>query len=253
MPPKENPTPAPQATPRITPDMIRPFSGDSDLVAWLAKVKLVARLTNVTDLASFLPLYLEGDALALYLQMSVDDQTDKDKIEGKLKEAFTEGPFIAYSRLTNLRWAGEPVDVFATEVRRLAGLSGLVGVGLETVVRLAFIRGFPDHISIELQQIENITRLAMTEILARARILAGNKEESTSAVSLAKVRGDNSGRKGGANKSSNRESGSFKGKCFRCGGPHLAKNCSENPVRKLNCYKCGELGHLSYSCTEAEN
>ena len=65
MPPKEDGSSTVTFTPKITPDMIRSYSGDGDLVAWLTKVKLVARLAKVDDLATFLPLYLEGDALAV--------------------------------------------------------------------------------------------------------------------------------------------------------------------------------------------
>ena len=38
-------------------------------MAWLKKVKLVAKLQNIADLATFLPLYLEVDVLAIYLEM----------------------------------------------------------------------------------------------------------------------------------------------------------------------------------------
>ena len=40
---------------KITSDMIRAFTGEGDLVAWLKKVKLVAKLQKVTDLASLIP------------------------------------------------------------------------------------------------------------------------------------------------------------------------------------------------------
>ena len=49
--------------------VIRPFNGEGDISAWLAKVELVASLTDVKDVAKFLPLYLEGGALALYLEL----------------------------------------------------------------------------------------------------------------------------------------------------------------------------------------
>ncbi len=57
-------------------------------MVWLVKIKLVTRLQKVPDLASFIPLFLEGDAFALYLQLSDEDQPDADKIEAKLKTAF---------------------------------------------------------------------------------------------------------------------------------------------------------------------
>ena len=51
----------------------------------------------------------------------------------------------------HMKWTGEPVDVYANEVRRLAGLAGFSGDGLERIVKLTFVNGFPDNISIELQ------------------------------------------------------------------------------------------------------
>ena len=65
----------------VSTDMIKPYNGSGDVVAWIKKVKLVARLKRVNDVASLLPLYLEGDALALYLEMSDDDQINIDRSE----------------------------------------------------------------------------------------------------------------------------------------------------------------------------
>lgn len=59
---------------KISMDMVKVFSGDGDVVSWLKKVSLVAKLKDVTDLASFIPLYLEGDALALYLELPEEAQ-----------------------------------------------------------------------------------------------------------------------------------------------------------------------------------
>ena len=60
---------------KISHEMIKPFSGEGDVVEWLRKVRLVAKLQNIADLASLIPLYLEGDALVLYLEMKEHEQT----------------------------------------------------------------------------------------------------------------------------------------------------------------------------------
>ena len=52
---------------RLGKDVIPPFSGEGDVVGSIKKMKLVAKLQKVQDLASFIPLFLYGDALALYL------------------------------------------------------------------------------------------------------------------------------------------------------------------------------------------
>lgn len=95
------------------------------------KVTLVAKLQKITDLASFIPLYLESDALALYLELSEEDQASAEKIQ-KLKVAFTDDAFSAFGKLVQMKWTGEPVDVYANEIRRLAGLARFDKVGWKT-------------------------------------------------------------------------------------------------------------------------
>ena len=112
----------------------------------------MASFQLVDDIASLLPLYLKGDALALYMEMKEEDQ-DISLIKAQLKEAFMEGTFAAYRKLTMVRRAGECVDVYANKIRQLAGFEG---AGLERFRKLAFVTGFPNAISIELQQALNI-------------------------------------------------------------------------------------------------
>ena len=54
--------------------MIRLFNGKEDLVAWMKKLKLITKLQKISDLESFIPLFLEGNALVLYLEMSEKNQ-----------------------------------------------------------------------------------------------------------------------------------------------------------------------------------
>ena len=64
------------------------------------KVRPVTRFQLVDDVASLLPLYMEGGALVLYIEMKEKDQKDISLIEAWLKEAFTDGAFTAYKKLT---------------------------------------------------------------------------------------------------------------------------------------------------------
>ena len=101
----------------ISSDIIKPFSGEGDVVAWLKKVRLVARLQKVDNVASLIPLYLEVDPLALYMEMEETSQRDTEQIEAQLKEAFTDDAFAASRKMIMVRWASKHMDVFANKIR----------------------------------------------------------------------------------------------------------------------------------------
>ena len=235
------------STIRVSGDMLRSFNGDGDVVAWLQKVKLVAKLGGVTDLASFLPLYLEGSALAVYLEMDERLQSDAGSIEKRLKEVYSDSDFVAYAKVVGLKWSGESVDVYANEIRRLAGLAGFTGEGLTCMMRLAFVTGFPDSISAELQQCG--TNAQLSYLISRARILCANRSSTSQvgAVAKATVSGVSKDFK---SKSGGDKSG-FRGKCFRCEGPHMARDCPDK--KPVKCYACQEEGHLSYNCPRSNS
>lgn len=222
---------------KISTDMVKPFTGDGDVVSWLKKVSLVAKLKNVTDLASFIPLYLEGDALALYLELPDEAQQDAGIIQSMLKEAFTDDVFTAHRKLCSKKWCGESIDVFANEIRKLAGLSNFDGNGAENMTRLVFVNGFPDDIRLQLQRITNVKEMKMSELIAQARILTSNRTESV--VAAAKVENDMYVNSAGMQRK-------FTGRCYICGGPHMARHCSKR--KSIVCFKCGENGHKAVHC-----
>ena len=243
---------------KISTDIIKTFRGDGDICAWLKKVELVVKLTGVKDEALFIPLYLEGGALAVYMEMEESDQKNASKIKDKLIEAFSDSVFVAYTKLTSAKWTGEAVDIYVNELRRLAGLAGFTGTSGEPIVKLAFVTGFPDDISTELQQIPNIKQVHMTEVLTRARILVANRGMATSvAAMLLKDKDKESySTKGQYYVGYPRKEGKhrvFNGKCFHCQGDHMVKDCPEKPVRKVVCYRCGEEGHISTGCNQKQS
>ncbi len=61
--------------------------------------------------------------MALYLEMNKCKRTDVKRIEDRLKE----GIFVPYNKSFRIHWARQKVDVYANEIRKLAGLSGCAG------------------------------------------------------------------------------------------------------------------------------
>ena len=56
---------------RLGKDFIPPFCGESDVVGWIKKVKLVAKLQKVQNLASFIPLLAFIDGINIIIGMDV--------------------------------------------------------------------------------------------------------------------------------------------------------------------------------------
>ena len=81
----------------------------------------------------------------------------------RLVTAFTEGPFEVYEKLKRFKWTGESVDVYANTIKRLAGLAGYVGIGLNHTAKLAFVMGFLDDVSVAVQQSPHIERMDVSK------------------------------------------------------------------------------------------
>ena len=49
---------------------IKPFDGSGDISEWLNKFQLIVKLRSIDNEASILPMFLEGSALSLYLELT---------------------------------------------------------------------------------------------------------------------------------------------------------------------------------------
>ena len=78
--------------------------GEGNVVAWLNKLKLVMKLQKIKDLATLIPMNLEGNVLAVYLEMGERDQPDAESIEKRLKTVFSKDSFEADNKLRRVAW-----------------------------------------------------------------------------------------------------------------------------------------------------
>ena len=84
---------------KLSSDILRPFMGEGNVVAWLNKLKLVTKVQQIEDIATLIPMYLEGNALAFDLEVGERDQFDAESIEKGLKTALSEDSFEAYNNV----------------------------------------------------------------------------------------------------------------------------------------------------------
>ena len=104
--------------------------------------------------------------------------------------------------------------------------------------------GFPDDVSVALQQLPHIERMNVSKLLPTARVLVSKrifKKTETVAVNAQSNALRNKAQK---------ELSSFQ--CFRCRGPHYIKDCTEIPRAKVICYNSGKFRHMARYCTQIQ-
>ena len=158
-------------------ESIPKYAGKTDVVLWIRQartVKKVLRLSNY-DEANLTALSLQGPAFKIYERLPGRHQEDFEKIVEALLRAFGEDAFEAHLWLKTRKYiAGQGVDVFLTELRSLASLTG----ACEDTVRLDFITGLPPEVSKRLRSTPKILVTDMEEILDAARPMVKSYEES---------------------------------------------------------------------------
>jgi hypothetical protein len=160
-------------------EMIKPFTGENDVETWLTKVDLVMKIHKLKNEAEFIPLFLEEAALAVYLQMSEENKKSGQNIKERLREAFGEDPFAAYQKLTKKKWQGESIDVFATDLNRLARSAGITE---EVILKRAFVTGLPLEIGKDLRALNGIELMSMADLVTRARAVTAATQESREVI-----------------------------------------------------------------------
>ena len=252
------------STIKVSKDFIKPYAGRSsgDISEWLEKVKLVAELQGVTDIAKFIPLYLEGGALSIFFQLSLADRKNLNKIEDKLLTSFADSPVVAFRKIMFTKWAGEDVDVYAIELRRLATLAGCKpATQADHIAKMAFINGMPGDVRLQLEQLEQAESPTFEAVVDRARILCAGTEKGVGISSVAAQlvprdqpsRPDRVAQGRARNRPPGRQQPSggmvgrgLRGGCFRCGGPHMVRFCTE--VKGIMCFRCNGEGHMAAEC-----
>ena len=215
-------------------DLIRPFDGTGDVGEWISKLELVAELRKIEDLGQVLPLFLDGPAYAVYSELGASQKKDVKAVKTALTDAFGMNAFLAYEQFIQRTWRDEAVDVYLTDLRRLARLAGILS---EELLKRAFVVGLPSSVSRELRASAKVNSLSLPEIVERARALMAELVQKPVVAAAA-----GGVAPGYANKGKRVQ----ERRCYGCGGPHLIKNCPAE--KKFVCWTCGKEGHTAKNC-----
>ena len=193
-------------------------------------------MKGIQDLSSLLPLFLDGEAFAVYEHMP-EAEKNASKIEATLLNAFAMNPFAAYDTLRQRNWLpGESIDGYCSDLRRLAKLAKVEG---DQFLKCAFISGLPTDISNQLRASSEISNSSLASILQQARVLMANRCQSSAFVSVSKA---------SSSQAKSTVNGRRLPKCYKCGGAHVIRACPD-----IECFFCHEKGHMAKECKKNLN
>lgn len=222
-------------------DVVRPFNGEGDVVAWFAKLERVTKLRGDENVAAIVPLFLEGRASTIVDALSETAQNDVGAIKAALFKVFAPDGRKAYTMLMKRKWDGEHPEVFMEEMRKLATVAGL---NSDAFLSRHFVHCLPAEVATAVGTRDASGTATPSELVEFARPLLEQYVERQPSMEGASV-GAAGAAVSGARRATN--DGAGRGgskKCFRCGGPHLQRDCKT----RVECWSCGGSGHFQRDC-----
>ena len=242
-------------------------SGDVD--EWFSRFEICCKANewNGATKAAKLPTLLEGEALAVWFELSEEDKEDYSKAKKTIKSKLLPPVFSALDKFKQRSMLpGETLPLFLHDLKRLLdqAMPDLPRDAREQLILHQFLSGLPTTISKQLRSTGETQRLETT--VERARLLMAIKRDQES-KSVASISRSDAAKECSevmqlktqlselteqvatlaAIQSSKRHS-SQPPRCFTCQGiGHFQRNCP-NQRDHQRCWLCGRRGHLQKDC-----
>lgn len=215
------------------------FDGSGDVEVFLEKVQLCKKLkpSECGDLEIVLPMLLEGDAFAMYMELNEEVRKSPSGIISHLRKSFGKTSFAAYDEFLSRQFRDETPDVFANDLRKLASVfCNKVDEGL---LKVAFIKGFPPHISEQLRLSCNSDD-SMSSLIDKAKLLVAGSDAFAGVQSYGAA-----GSRNVRNRGRGRANMQFAPRCYGCDRiGHVRSQC------RIKCVRCGQIGHVAFKCDQ---
>lgn len=145
-----------------------------DAIEWFTRYEICCKANDWKDGTPVLklPTLLEGEALAVWLELSEEQQADYKAAKKAICEAMMPMEFVSLDDFHRRKLRpGEAVSIFLHDLKKLLeqSMPGLEETAKEKLVLHQFLAGLPDNVSKQLRATGEVLKLDVA--VARTRLL----------------------------------------------------------------------------------
>ena len=200
-----------------------------------------------------LPTLLEGEALAVWLELSQEEQKDIARAKEKMIQKMAPTEFVSLEKFQRRKMLpGEAISLYLHDLKMLLdqAMPILAAEAKQQLLIHQFLAGLPASVSQQLRATGNTQ--VLDQVVERAKLLMVVQEQTAAITSeeteVSKLRAQVSQLTEQVAALNVQRKDGYTKRCFYCNqSGHTRRNCP-NRRQERRCFTCGRPGHIAREC-----